>query len=74
MIDSPPQENVAQLKKKLKKLVIFGAGSSGKEIKMLVDEINDKSNTWEIAGFIDKNKKYPTLSDYIKTANLANLV
>ena len=57
MIDSPPQENVAQLKKKLKKLVIFGAGSSGNEIKLLVDEINDKSNTWEIIGFIDKNQK-----------------
>ena len=45
------------MKKKLKKLVIFGAGSSGKEIKLLVDEINDKSSTWEIIGFIDKNQK-----------------
>lgn len=45
------------MKKKIKKLVIFGAGSSGKEIKLLIDEINKKSKIWNIVGFIDKNPK-----------------
>ena len=45
------------MKEKTKNLVIFGAGSSGKEISLLVDEINQKSKKWQLIAFIDSNKK-----------------
>ena len=38
-----------------KKIFIFGAGSGFGEILHLINDINDKSPTWEILGFVDNN-------------------
>lgn len=37
----------------MKKIVIIGASGLGKEIKTLIDDVNDVSPTWEIVGFYD---------------------
>src|SRR5688500_6279384 len=37
----------------LKKIAIFGAGGFGREVAMLIEQINQKQNTWEIMGFYD---------------------
>ena len=40
-----------------KKIIIYGAGSSGIEILKLIFEINKVDFTWEVIGFIDPNIK-----------------
>ena len=56
----------------LKKLIIFGAGEGSEEVlKILIEDINSISPTWEVLGFKDKNSKnhnsklfgYPILND-----------
>lgn len=37
----------------MKKIAIIGAGGFGREVKMLVDQINQKENQYEIIGFYD---------------------
>jgi len=41
----------------LKKLVIIGAGGFAREVAWLVEEINNKNKQWDLAGFIDEDKK-----------------
>jgi len=46
----------------IKNLFIYGSGGFGREVKMLVDQINEHNITWNLLGFIDddvqkKNKK-----------------
>ncbi len=46
----------------IKNLFIYGSGGFGREVKMLVDQINEHKVTWNLLGFIDddvqkKNKK-----------------
>lgn len=65
------------MKKKIKNLVIFGAGSSGKETKLLVDEINKKTKIWKIIGFIDTNpnligKKIQNIKVYKNISEIKN--
>ena len=65
------------MKKKIKNLVIFGAGSSGKETKLLVDEINKKTKIWKIIGFIDTNpnligKKIQKIKVYKNISEIKN--
>lgn len=36
----------------MKKIVVYGAGSFGREVKMLIEQINACSLEWEFAGFI----------------------
>ena len=36
-----------------KKVVLFGAGGSGREIARLVEKINDVEKTFDLLGFID---------------------
>jgi sugar O-acyltransferase (sialic acid O-acetyltransferase NeuD family) len=38
-------------------LVIYGAGGFGREVRLLIDQINAVSNTWNIIGFIDDNSE-----------------
>lgn len=44
----------------MKKIAIFGAGGFGREVLMLINQINQEKKTWEIIGFFDdgipKNK------------------
>lgn len=37
----------------MKKIAIFGAGGFGREVKMLVEQINDVKTQWEFIGFFD---------------------
>ena len=37
----------------IKKIAIIGAGGFGREVKMLIDQINEKKNEWELVGFFD---------------------
>ncbi len=37
----------------MKKLAIFGAGGFGKEVAMLVEQINATTPTWDLIGFFD---------------------
>ncbi|MTI38856.1 acetyltransferase [Fulvivirga lutimaris] len=37
----------------VKKLIIYGAGGLGKEVKALLDAINKKEPLWDFVGFID---------------------
>lgn len=39
----------------LKKLVIIGAGGVGRESALIVEDINDISNEWDLLGFVDDN-------------------
>ncbi|HET8886982.1 MAG TPA: acetyltransferase [Salinimicrobium sp.] len=43
----------------MKKIVIIGAGGFGREVKMLIDQINKLKPTYEILGFYDDNEKLP---------------
>lgn len=40
----------------MKDLVIVGAGGFGREVLELINEINKKTPTWNVLGFIDNNK------------------
>lgn len=37
----------------MKKIAVFGAGGFGREVKMLIDQINEKTTTYEFVGFFD---------------------
>lgn len=39
------------------KIYIYGAGSVGKMVVQIINDINKKSKTWEIVGFLDDDKK-----------------
>jgi sugar O-acyltransferase (sialic acid O-acetyltransferase NeuD family) len=41
----------------IKEIYVYGAGGLGKEVKMLIDQINHQEPTWEIKGFIDDDKE-----------------
>jgi len=60
-----------------KKLVILGSGSHGLEVLSIVDEINRKSNQYEVLRFFDddKNKHQKEVGGVpvIKTCNLGLL-
>jgi len=40
----------------MKKIVIIGAGGFGREVEMLIDQINNLSPQWDFLGFIDDEK------------------
>lgn len=39
----------------MKDIVIIGAGGFGREVAMLIEDINKEKSTWNIKGFIDDN-------------------
>lgn len=41
----------------MKDLVIIGAGGFGREVAWLIEDINEKSNEWNLLGFIDENRE-----------------
>jgi UDP-3-O-[3-hydroxymyristoyl] glucosamine N-acyltransferase len=57
----------------MKKILIFSAGSAGREVYQLIDEINKKKKTWNVIGYVDSNlsskKKY---LDKLKVFSLKN--
>ena len=40
-----------------KKILIFSAGSAGREIFQLISSINKLNNEWEVIGYVDNNEK-----------------
>jgi len=44
----------------LKPIAIFGAGGFGKEVLMLIHQINEYSHTWDFIGFFDDGKPINT--------------
>lgn len=61
--------------KKLKDIVIIGAGGFGREVAWLIEEINEKEPQWNIIGFIDddRNKKGEILNGYKILGDLTTL-
>ena len=64
----------------MKKIVIAGAGGFGRELLQWIKDINEKTPTWEILGFIDDNlnaldgvetdaKVVGTIKDYVGKEN-----
>ena len=43
------------------KIAIIGAGGFGREVKMLIDQINDKNKQYEFIGFFDDGFKKNTI-------------
>lgn len=43
----------------MKKIAIIGAGGFGRELKMLIDQINEVEQQYEILGFYDDDKTLP---------------
>lgn len=68
----------------MEKIYIVGAGGFAREVAWLIEDINEKNPTWEIAGFIDENKDnvskelngYLVLGDieYLNKQEKANVV
>jgi len=44
----------------MKKIIILGAGGFGREVDMLIDQMNGVSEQWELLGFIDDEKQVAT--------------
>jgi sugar O-acyltransferase (sialic acid O-acetyltransferase NeuD family) len=47
----------------MKKIAIFGAGGFGREVKWLIDEINQKNPEWEFIGYFDDDFSHVTKTD-----------
>ena len=55
----------------MKDIVIIGAGGFGREVKWLIDEINEVSKQWNFLGFIDDNMERGTkINDSIVIGDL----
>jgi len=45
----------------MKKIAVYGAGGFGREVKMLIDQVNASSMTYEFAGYFDDGVEKGTL-------------
>ena len=45
------------MKNKIKKIYIFSAGSTGRDILQIINQINEKQLLWKVMGFVDNNSK-----------------
>ena len=39
----------------MKNIVIIGAGGVGREVSLIIQQINELEQTWNLLGFIDDN-------------------
>lgn len=46
----------------MKKIAVIGAGGFGREVKMLIDQINQKEKKFEVIGFYDDNENFTTVN------------
>lgn len=46
----------------MKKIAIIGAGGFGREVKMLIEHINQKEKKFEVIGFYDDNENFTTVN------------
>lgn len=44
-------------------LIIYGAGGFGREIALLVEQVNENKRTWNVVGFVDDGKAKKTIVD-----------
>lgn len=56
----------------MKKIVVIGAGGFGREVKMLIDQINNVKNQYEFIGYYDDNVKIGTLINGFKVLGNVN--
>ncbi len=56
----------------MKDLIIIGAGGVGRETALIVEEINEVSDEWNLLGFIDENASlhHKMINDYPVLGNL----
>jgi sugar O-acyltransferase (sialic acid O-acetyltransferase NeuD family) len=47
-------------------LIIYGAGGFGREIRLLIDQINAEKKSWNVVGFVDDNLLEGTEVDGVK--------
>jgi len=58
----------------MKKISIFGAGGFGREVQMLIEQINENNKEWEFIGYWDDNDKLPLIiNDFPLLGNLEQL-
>jgi len=58
----------------MKKISIFGAGGFGREVAVLIEQINEVKKEWEFIGFWDDNKDLkPIINDYPNLGGLEQL-
>ena len=58
----------------MEKIAIIGAGGFGREVKMLIDQINNHEERFEIVGFYDDDTKLPKIINGIPyLGNIENL-
>ncbi len=60
---------------KMKKIAIIGAGGFGREVLMLINQINDKNSEWDFVGFFDDGFEKDTLiNNFPIIGNISDLV
>ena len=58
----------------MKKIAIIGAGGFGREIKMLINQINSQKNIYDLIGFFDDNINIKTkIDDYPVLGNISDI-
>ena len=50
----------------MNKIVIIGHGGFGREVKMLIDQINQNTLTYDLLGFYDDNEDSPSIIHGLK--------
>jgi len=58
ILKGKPLQNVLQ-GISMEKIAIIGAGGFGREVKMLIDQINDEKSTYKVIGFYDDDTTLP---------------
>lgn len=56
----------------MNKIVIIGHGGFGREVKMLIDQINHKTQTYDLLGFYDDNEDSPSIIHGLKYLGKVN--
>ena len=56
----------------MKKIAIIGAGGFGREVKMLIDQINHNEKQYEFIGFYDDNVESETIINGFKVLGSIN--
>jgi len=58
----------------MKKISIIGAGGFGREVQVLIEQINENNKEWEFIGYWDDNDKLPHfINDFPLLGNLEQL-
>jgi sugar O-acyltransferase (sialic acid O-acetyltransferase NeuD family) len=58
----------------MRKLAIFGAGGFGRDVTMVIDQINELKGQWEMIGFYDDGReKGEIINDYVVLGGIEEL-